>query len=82
MFLGVVASILTQVAKYLFRLVGAPYGHGLGMRAYAAMVAIITAITYAILSEYGYIEAVLGVLATAGGFYSFFLKNFEGQKND
>lgn len=72
-FLGVAVSLLVQLWKRWTNV------SGLMVSVFALGLSLLTAILYAVLDEYGLMDAVWGVLGTASITYTFIIRQLESR---
>lgn len=66
---GVLVSLIVELTKKKFNLNMA------GTMVFVAVLSLVGGVAYKVLLAYGMWEAVIGVLAAAGAFYAFIIKN-------
>lgn len=70
-FSGMAVSLFIELLKTQFKLSGLETGF------VVFILSLISAVVYYLLNMYGLLEAVIQILATAGAFYAFIVKNLK-----
>lgn len=73
-FAGVVVSLLVQFLKRALNTTKQ------GTLAIMAVIAIIGAIGFSVLQMYGMVDSLMQIIATAGAFYAFIIKNVDSNE--
>lgn len=70
-FSGIAVSLFIELMKSQFKISGLETGFVI------FVLSLVAAVTYYLLNMYGLLEAVIQILATAGSFYAFIVKNLK-----